>query len=102
MKDGVAVFLVTRAGHFREILNNHVPVAQREGGKHFAFEALVDGRGAGQKAAVEQGHRELKIVRVNLVALLKSARGGTGAKSKVPHGLCSRAQTIVMVVLYRL
>src|ERR1700722_17508115 len=87
MKDGVAVSGVSSAGDFAELLGDRVPLAEDETGKSDLVELLVEGKLAGEEAAIESGEGEFEIIGVEAAGFFDGAGVGAGAKADVPHAL---------------
>ena len=87
MKDGVAVLGVAGAGDFAQLLGDGVPLAEHEAGEDGLVKLLVERELAGEKAAVERGQREFKIVGIEAAGFFDGARTGAGAQANVPHAL---------------
>ena len=64
MEDGVAELGVAGAGDLAELLCDGVPLAQHQAGKNALVELLVEGKLAGEEAAIEGGQGELEVVGV--------------------------------------
>ena len=87
MKNRIAELGVARAGDLAQLLRNGVPLAQHEAGKGDLVKLLVEGKLAGQEAAVEGGEREFQVVGVEAAGFLHGAGAGAGPQADVPHAL---------------
>ena len=100
MEDGVAVFLVARAGQVGKPVNDAAPFAQCDFGQRLRLQSLVQAVVAGDEAAVKQGEGEFDVVGVVAIAFLEGADHGAGAQAEIPHGLITAADGLAKLVLH--
>ena len=100
MEDGVAVFLVPRAGQVGKSMHDAAPLAQRNFGQCLCLQSLVEAVVAGDEAAVEQGESEFDVIGIVAVAFLEAADHGAGAQAEVPHGLIAATDGLAKLVFH--
>ena len=99
MKNRVAELGVAGAGNFAQFLGDRRPLAQNQARKGDLVQLLVERKLAGQKAAIEGGEGEFKVVGVKSAGLLRGAGTGAGAKADVPHALDDGADRLAGLLL---
>ena len=87
MKDGVAVFVVTRRGQVDQPLLQLQRFASHHFRNHLRAELFEQLGIAAYVAAIQQGNIEFEIVAVQLAALRQGTGGGADAKMQVPERL---------------
>ncbi len=99
MEDGVAVFLVARAGQIGKPMHDATPFAQRDFGQRFVLQSLGETVIPGDEAAVKQREGEFDVVGVVAIAFLEGADHGAGPQTEIPHGLITAPDGLAKLVL---
>ncbi len=100
MEDGVAKFLMARAGQIGKFMDDGAPFAQREPRQRLCLKGLIEAMVAGDETAVEQGEGEFKVSWVVAVAFLEGADHRAGPQAEIPHGLIAAADGLAEIVLH--
>ena len=102
MEDGVAVFLVARAGQIGKFMHDAAPLPQCDFGQRLRLESLIQPVVAGDKAAVEQGEGEFDIIRIVAIAFLEGTDHGAGPQAEIPHGLIAATNALAKLIFHPL
>ena len=98
MKHCVSVLRMARARHLRQLLDNVVPFPQKKLGQDFFMQPLEQLAVSGDMPAIQEGNRELDILRIELLAFIESSRGRTEFQPEIPKFLAERAYRIAQLV----